>query len=346
MVNQPIKSPPNALDAAWETVLSTLRSVRGSNERTEPLAPQLNVTLLTGFLGSGKTTLLRHLLENSDGLKIAVVMNDVGAVEVDARLIRDMTSQQISLANGCVCCALSDDLSEQLQQLSAESYDVALIEASGVSDPVNISQVIEGLPDCRLDGIVAVVDPISLNAYLNNVEITQLLTRQIQTAHLVLVSKEDLVDELELQQAIDAISAISPGCRIISISEGSIDPSVVLSAALKGISLPNNGEQKAFRFATSVVSSDGPWSPVELGRLLDESDHRLLRGKGWFADYEGSLHELQIVGRRWSINEWVGDAPREVVLISVDQADLDTAETMFRDYDRRKKQGVIGSAHQ
>ena len=195
MVNQPIESSSNGLDAAWETVLSTLRSVRRPKELDPPLAAQLDVMLLTGFLGSGKTTLLRHLLENAQGLQIAVVVNDVGSVEVDAHLIRDMTSQQISLSNGCVCCALSDDLSEQLKRIHAESYDVVVVEASGVSDPVNISQVIEGMPECRLDGIVAVVDPTSLDAYLNKVEISHLLSRQIQTAHLVLLSKTDLINQ-------------------------------------------------------------------------------------------------------------------------------------------------------
>ena len=329
MANQQIKSGPNALDAAWETVLSTLRSVRGPNGQERPPGSQLDVTLLTGFLGSGKTTLLRHLLQNSDGLKIAVVVNDVGAVEVDARLIRGVTSQQISLSNGCVCCALSDDLSEQLQQLNAEPHDAVLIEASGVSDPVNISQVIAGLPECRLDGIVAVVDPTSLDAYLKSVEIGPLLTRQIQTAHLVLVSKEDLVNESERQQAIGVISAISPGSRVIPISEGRIEPSVVLSAAMKGISLPNDDDQAVFRFVTGVISSAGPWDPLEVGKLLDRSNHRLLRGKGWFADNDGKLYQLQIVGRRWSIDEWVGDAPTELVLISANPDEIAEAEAMF-----------------
>lgn len=329
MVNQPIESSSNGLDAAWETVLSTLRSVRRPKELDPPLAAQLDVMLLTGFLGSGKTTLLRHLLENAQGLQIAVVVNDVGSVEVDAHLIRDMTSQQISLSNGCVCCALSDDLSEQLKRIHAESYDVVVVEASGVSDPVNISQVIEGMPECRLDGIVAVVDPTSLDAYLNKVEISHLLSRQIQTAHLVLLSKTDLINQSGQEKAVDAVSAISPGSRIIPISEGRIEPSVVLSSALKGVSLPNNDEQADFPFVTSAISPAGPWDPVEIARLLDQSEHRLLRGKGWFADGNGNLHQLQIVGRRWSIDEWIGDAPTELVLISSNPDGLAEAEAMF-----------------
>ncbi|MEE3256645.1 MAG: GTP-binding protein, partial [Actinomycetota bacterium] len=103
-MNQRTKPTLDAVDAAWSSVLSTLRFARLHSKEEQPLQRQLDVTLLTGFLGSGKTTVLSHLLEHPGDLRIAVIVNDVGAVEVDAHLIRDMTSQQISLSNGCVCC--------------------------------------------------------------------------------------------------------------------------------------------------------------------------------------------------------------------------------------------------
>ena len=137
-MNQPTKSTPDAIDAAWSTALSTIRSAHEVKNEGRSTSPRVDVALLTGFLGSGKTTVMRYLLENADGLRIAVIVNDVGDLEVDAHLVKGMTRQQISLSNGCVCCALSDDFSEQLRELSADSYDVVLVEASGVADPVNI----------------------------------------------------------------------------------------------------------------------------------------------------------------------------------------------------------------
>ena len=333
-VNQRIKPTLDVVDAAWSSVLSTLRFARLHSKEEQLLQRQLDVTLLTGFLGSGKTTVLRHLLEHPGDLKIAVIVNDVGAIEVDAHLIRDMTSQQISLSNGCVCCALSNDLSDQLQQLSADLYDVVLIEASGVADPVNISQVIHGLPECRLDGIVAVADPTSLDTYLDNPQIASLLSRQLQTAHLVLLSKSDLTDEAQQHRAIDLISAIAPGSRIISIRKGEIDLGLVVGAAINGVSMPSNEEIDAFPFASTVVSPAGPWHPTDVGRLLDKADHQLLRGKGWFADGKKNLYQLQIVGRRWSIDGWRNDAPCAVVLIGAHEGNVAAAETMFRSLDQ------------
>lgn len=329
-VNQRTKATPDVLDAAWSTVLSTLRSAEPSKEEDRASSLSVDVTLLTGFLGSGKTTVLRHLLENPGDLKIAVVINDVGALEVDARLVQNMTREQISLSNGCVCCALSDDLSEQLRQLSPNLYDVVVVEASGVADPVNISQVIHGLPGCRLDGIVAVADPTSIDQYRNDPHVAPLLTRQLQTAHIVLVSKDDLVDENERRQALNTISALSPGSRVIPIAQGQVDPQVVFGAAINGVSLPNGDQPRAFQFTTTTVSPAGPWDPLKLGSLLDATDHRLLRGKGWFFDHDGHLFQLQIVGRRWSIDSWVGDAPVGVVLIGTDAGDVARTATIFR----------------
>lgn len=333
-MNQPTKSTLDEIDAAWTSVLSTLHFAHLPGQEEQVLQPQLDVTLLTGFLGSGKTTVLRHLLEHPGALRIAVIVNDVGAVEVDAHLIRNMTSQQISLSNGCVCCALSNDLSEQLEQLSADSYDVVLIEASGVADPVNISQVIHGLPQCRLDGIVAVADPTSLDAYLENPQIASLLSRQLQTAHLVLLSKADLTDEFQQQRATDLVSAIAPGSRIISICQGQIDLGVVVGAAINGVSMPSNEEIDAFPFASTIVSPAGPWHRTDVGSLLDKGDLQLLRGKGWFADIDNNLYQLQIVGRRWSIDRWRNDAPRAVVLIGAHERDVAAAETLFRSLDQ------------
>ena len=147
---------------------------------------------------------------------------------------------------------------------------------------------------------------------------------------MVLVSKGDLVNEDERRRAVDVISRLSPGSRVIPISQGQVDPGIVLGAAINGISLPND-DQTAFQFATTTISPAGPWDPHELAGLLDTTDHQLLRGKGWFSDHDDNLYELQIVGRRWAIDNWVGDAPNAIVLIAVNSNDLATTKTMFHE---------------
>ena len=136
-MSPPIEFRFDELDSAWSRVVSTLNASRHHNQEKSKVQADLAVTLLTGFLGSGKTTILRHALQHPEGLKIAAVVNDVGEIEVDAHLVAAETSNSLSLANGCVCCVLADDLSDQLEMLARSGdYDAVIIEASGDARPV------------------------------------------------------------------------------------------------------------------------------------------------------------------------------------------------------------------
>ncbi|MDG2024633.1 MAG: GTP-binding protein [Actinomycetota bacterium] len=325
-MSPPIEFRFDELDSAWSRVVSTLNASRHHNQEKSKVQADLAVTLLTGFLGSGKTTILRHALQHPEGLKIAAVVNDVGEIEVDAHLVAAETSNSLSLANGCVCCVLADDLSDQLEMLARSGdYDAVIIEASGVADPISVAQTIHGTNGCHLDGIVAVADSRSLEEQLGNHHTASLLHRQLQAAHLVVLSKIDLVNEDTRQATHDLVAEAAPGSRILSAESGQIDVKVLCGASDRGVSLTSSENFSNFNFVSTVINPAGPWDPIQLGNVLEQPDHQLLRAKGWFDDQHGSRYHLEVVGRRWSIEESSGGPFQALVLIGLDQIDVDTA---------------------
>ena len=203
------------------------------------------VCLLTGYLGSGKTTLMNNILNQQEGYHVAVIVNDVGEVNIDARLIAEGASIQkedsgsvVSLSNGCACCTLKADLIEQLKQLcDAGKYDYILIKASGAGNPITLAQTITmmdqalGLdedeePLCYLDNIVTVADAFRLTDEFNHGEdlqketdeedVERLIIEQLEFCNTILLHKVDLVSAEDLAQVKDVIKALAPDIKVIA----------------------------------------------------------------------------------------------------------------------------------
>ena len=214
------------------------------------------ITLLTGYLGSGKTTLINHVLNNQEGYKVAVIVNDIGEVNIDADLIakggvvNQKDDSLVPLTNGCICCTLKVDLMQQIVDLiRTKQFDYILIEASGICEPIPIAQSITvlsdssaqyGLPQiCRLDNVVSVVDALRLATEfgcgdnlvkedLDDEDIENLLIQQIEFCNTIILNKVDEVSEEELAKVKLIIKKLQPSAKIIETNYGKVDTTEIL----------------------------------------------------------------------------------------------------------------------
>ena len=221
----------------------------------EPIK-NIPVLLLTGYLGSGKTTLLNRILKNQKGIKFAVIVNDIGEVNIDADLIEKggVVGQQddslVALQNGCICCTLKMDLVKQLQDILAmHRFDYIVIEASGICEPAPIAQTIVNIPSLgpeyvkdgylQLDCIVTVVDALRmrdefkngndlLRQHIDEEDIENLVIQQIEFCNIILLNKASEVSKEELAEVRQIIRAIQPKAEIIECDYGNVELNKIL----------------------------------------------------------------------------------------------------------------------
>ena len=213
----------------------------------------VKIVMLTGYLGAGKTTLLNHILSNDGGIRAAVIVNDIGEVNVDASLIKDgglsATDNLIPLTNGCICCTLADDLANQLSGLAdSGDFDYIIIEASGICEPVPIAYTISafcdeekvgGAPKLALDNIVAVVDCARmydefhggrdlLADDIDEDDIEALLISQIEFCSTLVLNKVDTVTPEQLAELKAIVRSLQKDAVIVEATQGNVDLREVL----------------------------------------------------------------------------------------------------------------------
>ncbi len=266
---------------------------------------EVPVLLLTGYLGSGKTTLLNHILTNGEGIRFAVIVNDIGEVNIDASLVQkggivgqDDSGDLVALQNGCICCTLQNDLIRQLNDIMTTGrFDYIVIEASGVCEPAPIAQTIcamrqmaEGGPGAayapRLDCIVTVVDALRMKSEFANGDnlkrkdleeddIENLLIEQIEFCDIILLNKRSEVSESDLRELRSIIRALQPRAEIIECDYCEVPLRRLLDT---------------HRFDFEQVATSATWVR-EIERHIDEEEEEEHEHGHHHHEHEGHHHE-------------------------------------------------------
>ena len=265
---------------------------------------EVPVLLLTGYLGSGKTTLLNKILANKKGIKFAVIVNDIGEVNIDAALIEkggvvgQKDDSLVSLQNGCICCTLKMDLVEQLKEIvDMKRFDYIVIEASGICEPAPIAQTICSIPSLgpqyikngilRLDSIVTVVDALRMKdefangsdlmkPNLDEEDLASLVIQQMEFCNIILLNKAAEVEPKELEHLKQIIRAIQPKAEIFECNYGDVDLDLIVNT---------------HKFDWQTVATSAGWIQEIESERSGEEDHEEEEHEHHHHDHEDHEHE-------------------------------------------------------
>jgi G3E family GTPase len=291
----------------------------------------LGVSIIGGYLGAGKTTLVNNLLRNANGTKLAVLVNEFGALPIDEDLIEAQDDALISIAGGCVCCSYGNDLIQSMLDLSKldPSPDHILIEASGVALPGAIAATVAVLDGFEIDGIVVLTDAETIRDQARNEYIGDTIERQLSDANLVLLNKVDLVTATQLEDLQVWLKDAASHASVIECTQGSV-PNEIIFQSFEPRTEPANANHHPALFDSKVLHLNDACDADHIAETLASAVLGLVRAKGCVPTSSG-LKAIQIVGRRWSVTDAPQSAQTGVVVIAqAGKLDLQLIEQELR----------------
>lgn len=283
------------------------------------------LTVIGGYLGAGKTTLLNHLLATCDDRRLGVLVNDFGAINIDASLIVARSDSRINLTNGCICCSMADGFHEALEQLllNLPAPDHIVVEASGVAD-ISLLAEYGRVPGMQLDGVLVVADAETLQDKVNDRYVGTTVRRQLAAADLLLLNKVDLVSAGTLRARREWLQSTYPQVRVITCQQARLPVDLLLGVNTTRVRVPaiDAGHE---HYVSWHVNLDSPVSRTALESFAEQLDSAVLRAKGTVGAAGGTGLVFQRVGRRWEITDAAVLLPAGTQIVAIglkDQLDL------------------------
>lgn len=304
---------------------------------------KIPILAIVGFLGSGKTSLLNHILKENQGLKIGVIVNDFGAINVDALLVARQTDSKLELSNGCVCCEIGEGgLDSAIDEIAhaGAMIDYIVIEASGLAEPRELAKILHGSRNryTRFDSLVAVVDAANV---LDTREQHPDFFAQLDIADTILLSKVDLITKPKLKEVRGYLEFINARAHILEVDHGQIDTRILLDPERTQHNQPDVGDQLSLsdhaehahqKYATLSWSSAKPLNPQAFELYMAEGlPKSIYRAKGFvYFGMKGFEQKFvfQLVGSRHELtldDDWRGQTPKtDLVFIgqNIDESKL------------------------
>src|SRR6266566_5052029 len=247
--------------------------------------PRTSITLITGPLGSGKTTLLRHILAVQRG-KIAIVMNEFGEIAIDTKVIEGKNVRIAELGGGCVCCSLLGEFEAAVNEIIDKiAPEIVIVETTGLAEPeALVFDIQEALPQCRLDGVISVIDADMLVRFPELGHTTRL---QIEGADILLLNKIDLIEHRQIESLEAKLSEINPTAAIVRTERCRIDPELLFGIGRER-KLPPPEHKHQPEFESFAFSSDRIFSRDCFERFADSLPTSVIRAKGFVRLSDGT----------------------------------------------------------
>jgi G3E family GTPase len=270
------------------------------------------ITLITGPLGSGKTTLLRHILATRPA-KMAIVMNEFGEIAIDTKVIEGKNVRIAELGGGCVCCSLLGEFEAAVTEIIEKiAPEIIVVETTGLAEPeALVFNIQEALPQCRLDGVVSVIDADMLVRFPELGHTTRL---QIEEADILLLNKIDLVDAKQIEPLETKLRKINPSAAIIRTKRCRIDPELLFGIGRErkvttlepGSPIPAIMHKHQPEFESFTFTSDNVFSRDCFERFADTLPANVIRAKG-FVRFPDSVQLFNFVAGRWELEPFEAD---------------------------------------